>query len=86
MNTLSADNVLTKEKIDRLREFEAKPVESDDEYPERTDDLISDILKKAKAQKKAKGSSHVNPRMASYLYPKLPTWIVEWIKDRIIFC
>ena len=54
-NMLSTDTALTKEKVERLREFEAKPVEPDDECPELSDDLITDILEKAKAQKKAKG-------------------------------
>ena len=54
-NTLSADTALMKEKVERLREFETKPVVPDDECPELSDDLISDILKKAEAQKKDKG-------------------------------
>lgn len=52
---LSADTALTKEKMERLREYEAKPVEPDDECPELSDNLISDILERAKAQKKAIG-------------------------------
>ena len=54
-NTLPAKMALTKEKVERLKKFEAKPVEPDDECPELSDDLISDILRKAEAQKKAKG-------------------------------
>ena len=52
--TLSADTALTKEKIERLREFEEKAVEPDDECPELSDDQISDILEKAKAKRRLK--------------------------------
>lgn len=54
-HTLSVDTALTKEKIERLKEFEAKPVVPDDECPELSDDEISKILQDAIAQKNAKG-------------------------------
>ena len=54
-NTLSADTALTREKVERLREFQAKPVVPDDECPELSDDLISKILEKAKVQKQSSG-------------------------------
>ena len=52
--TLTANAVLTKEKVERMREFAAKPVVVDDECPELTDDQISAILQKAIDLRKAK--------------------------------
>ena len=51
-NTLSVETVLTKEKIERLKEFESKPVEIDEDCPELTDDEISAILQDAIEQRK----------------------------------
>ena len=52
--TLSVDTALTKEKVDRLKEFESRPVEPDDECPELTDEQIAEILNKAMLQKSRK--------------------------------
>ena len=52
-NTLPVETALTKEKIERLNEFEKKAVEPDDECPEISDDQIDQILKKAIELKKA---------------------------------
>ncbi|MBQ8093969.1 MAG: hypothetical protein IJ242_10395 [Clostridia bacterium] len=54
-NTLSVDTALTKEKVERLKTFETESVEPDEECPELSDDLIHEILEKAKKQQKANG-------------------------------
>lgn len=54
-NTLSVKTALSKEKVERLRAFADKPVEPDDECPEISDDLISEILEKAKRQRRTNG-------------------------------
>ena len=53
-HTLPVETALTKEKVERLKEFESKAVEPDDECPELSDDEISEILQDAIAQKKTK--------------------------------
>ena len=51
---LTQSAVLTKEKVERMREFAAIPAVADDETPELTDEQISAILQKAIDQKKAR--------------------------------
>ena len=53
-HTLPVETALTKEKVERLKEFESRAVEPDDECPELSDDEISEILQEAMDQKKAK--------------------------------
>ena len=58
-NKLSAGTALTKEKVQRLKEFEAKPEAYDDDCPELSDDEISEIMQEAIAQGKAKNKRKV---------------------------
>ena len=46
-HTLYPDMILTREKVERLKEFESKPVEPDDECPELSDEEVSEILQDA---------------------------------------
>lgn len=52
--TLTKDAVLTKEQVERMREFASMPVEVDEECPEISDDQIATILQKAIDQKNTK--------------------------------
>lgn len=54
-NKLSVETALTKEKAEKLREFNSKPFIPDEDCPELSDDQIARILEEAKAQKKSIG-------------------------------
>ena len=50
-HTLSVETALTKEKVERLKEFESRVAEPDDECPELSDDEISEILQETMNRK-----------------------------------